>query len=419
MNLKTITPEEFDQYAVSHKHYTFHQHSNWAKVKELTNWSAEYIGFYEDNTLVGATLLLIKNAPLGYKVVYSPRGILVDHSDVEMTQRAYDTLTLHLKSQKAINLIVDPYVIYKTYSSDGKTEIHSINDDVFRMFKKLNFKHTGFNIYFETLQPRWMYRLKLNDYDVLHKNFEKNTKRNLRIASEKGIVVKQIERDQLETFNKILNSTADRRGFINRPLSYYQNMYDSLQDSSVFYIAYLDADTYIENTTQLLKELDAKEEILNHKIETENVGKKLLNEKKQLENQRETLTKKLDEANDLKKKYPNPVPVGSLLSLKSGNEYLSLLSGIDNSFRKFNPKYALYNQHIQDGIENGFEYSNFYGITGDFSKENPNYGIYEFKKGFNGEVNELIGQFEYVCNPIIFSLYQLALTVRKKLRNKK
>ena len=39
------------------------------------------------------------------------------------------------------------------------------------------------------------------------------------------------------------------------------------------------------------------------------------------------------------------------------------------------------------------EYVNFFGISGDFSKDNPVYGVYEFKKGFNGEVVEMVGEF--------------------------
>ena len=35
--------------------------------------------------------------------------------------------------------------------------------------------------------------------------------------------------------------------------------------------------------------------------------------------------------------------------------------------------------------------------------------IYELKKGFNPEIIELIGEFDYVINPVVYYGYKLAL----------
>ena len=48
----------------------------------------------------------------------------------------------------------------------------------------------------------------------------------------------------------------------------------------------------------------------------------------------------------------------------------------------------------KEAYKEGFEYCNFYGITGDFNPNGKYYGIYEFKKGFGGNVIEYIGQFD-------------------------
>ena len=54
----------------------------------------------------------------------------------------------------------------------------------------------------------------------------------------------------------------------------------------------------------------------------------------------------------------------------------------------------MYEKHIKDAYKEGFKYCNFYGITGDFDPKNKYYGVYEFKKGFGGNVIEYIGEFE-------------------------
>ena len=57
----------------------------------------------------------------------------------------------------------------------------------------------------------------------------------------------------------------------------------------------------------------------------------------------------------------------------------------------------------------GYDYYNFYGITGDFSKDNPLVGLYTFKKSFGGHVVELVGEFEYVISKPMKSLYEIGI----------
>ena len=94
-----------------------------------------------------------------------------------------------------------------------------------------------------------------------------------------------------------------------------------------------------------------------------------------------------------------------MLSLRSGQEYLTLSSGVLEEYKSFTPKYLMYEHHIKEAYKEGFKYCNFYGITGDFNPQNKYYGIYEFKKGFNGNVIELIGQFELPITKFYF-VYQ-------------
>ena len=49
---------------------------------------------------------------------------------------------------------------------------------------------------------------------------------------------------------------------------------------------------------------------------------------------------------------------------------------------------------IKYAIKNGFKKYNFYGIITYNDKNNKDYGVYEFKRGFNGYVEKLIGEYE-------------------------
>ena len=123
------------------------------------------------------------------------------------------------------------------------------------------------------------------------------------------------------------------------------------------------------------------------------VGNKLLNKKEVSDNLITKYEEELKYGKELLKEHPTGVDIGALISMKSGTDYISLSSGTLTQYKKFYPKYALYDAHIKDAIDMGFKYANFYGIAGDFNPTNKYYGIYEFKKGFNGNVVEYIGEF--------------------------
>ena len=44
-------------------------------------------------------------------------------------------------------------------------------------------------------------------------------------------------------------------------------------------------------------------------------------------------------------------------------------------------------------FEHGYDRYNFYGVSGDFTKDSEDYGVYRFKRGFNVHIEELIGIF--------------------------
>lgn len=61
---------------------------------------------------------------------------------------------------------------------------------------------------------------------------------------------------------------------------------------------------------------------------------------------------------------------------------------------------------IKYGIEHHIKRYNFYGISGIFSPEDEEYGVYLFKKGFDADVIELIGNFEYIDRKRTYTVYE-------------
>ncbi|MDX9873077.1 MAG: peptidoglycan bridge formation glycyltransferase FemA/FemB family protein, partial [Clostridia bacterium] len=47
----------------------------------------------------------------------------------------------------------------------------------------------------------------------------------------------------------------------------------------------------------------------------------------------------------------------------------------------------------------------FRGVPGHLTEENPLYGLYRFKKGFNGVYTEFVGEYDLVFSPVFYRLW--------------
>lgn len=396
MEFKVLTEDEFRKFSTKHKYESFMQTVELGNLKKELGDIVHYVGVVNNNKLIAAALLLEEKSILGKKTFYSPRGFLIDYEDKELLKFFTEELMKYIKKHKGFMLTIDPNVIYRVRTSDGEiiNNDEEKNDTLVNNLKDLGYVHFGFNKYLEALQVRWEYRLKLDrPYEEISKDFGKSTRKNIESCYKKGLLVRKGKIDDLPSMEEIFESTSKRKDFFYRSLEYYQKMYKHMHDLMTIYIAYLDPDIYLSHSEELLKEEEKNNEEVLKKMETSCVGPKLLHQKEISDNLISKYKEEVEKAKKFKEEYPNGKDVGVLLSMKSGDEYLTLSSGILEEYKSFTPKYALYDYHIKDAYELGYKYVDFYGITGDFNKDNKYYGIYEFKKGFNGNVVELVGQF--------------------------
>ena len=418
MEFKVITKEEFKKFSINHEQESFLQTVELGDLKEELGDIVHYVGVIDNKKLVAATLLLEEKSVMGKKTFYAPRGFLIDYSNIELLKFFTEELKKYIKKHKGFMLTIDPNVIYRIRSSEGdildddKGKFDTLVDNL----KSLGYTHFGFNKYLEALQVRWEYRLTLDrPYEEISKDFSKSTRKNIESCYKKGLLVRKGKIEDLPSMEEIFESTSKRKDFFYRSLEYYQKMYKHMHDLMTIYIAYLDPDIYLKHSESLLDEEKKNREELDAKLQNCCVGPKLQHQIEVSDNQLKKYEEEVEKAKKFKEEYPNGKDVGVLLSMKSGNEYLTLSSGLLEEYKSFTPKYALYDQHIKDAYEMGFKYVDFYGITGDFDKSNKYYGIYEFKKGFSGNVVELVGQFSLkVTN--FYNVYKTMRNIKHKIK---
>ena len=150
--------------------------------------------------------------------MYSSRGPVCDIHDIDVLKQLTDGAKELAKKYNAIVLRIEPDIV----SSD--LEFRNIVQNLGYKIKDdaKNFR--------EEIQPRYVFRLntKNKTEDELFKNFHQKTRYNIRLATKKGVQVKEGTREDLKEFHKIMVTTGIRDGFITRPLEYFEKMYDCL-----------------------------------------------------------------------------------------------------------------------------------------------------------------------------------------------
>lgn len=428
MKLKKISEKEFKKFADKNLEITFYQTISWAHLKKKNGWVAHYLGLEKDNKIIAGSLILSKTLPIiKKKMFYAPRGFLLDYKNKEVLKEFTKQLKEYAKEEHAIFIKIDPYVEYKEHDNNGNVVEDGLDNSIcVENLKSLGYKHFGFNLMQDTLQPRWMHVIETEDKtlaDVM-KDMESKTRQILRKNERSGIHTREISKEELPLFKDIMQHTSDRREFVDRPLSYYESMWDSLHDDGILKILVAEID-FLEFEKNTKEELETNEKELKNRIYKHENNILKMNPKKYEQNNKkneqeiERLKKQLEKIKDYKEKYGNKKLLGGILFLIYGNEVLSLHGGTLDDVMQFQSAYTIHFAGVKHAVENGYKRYNFYGITGDFRKENPLYGLYLFKKSFGGHVVELIGEFDYIISPFWYHTYNIAFAAYHKLKNLK
>ncbi len=209
--------EEYTKFLENHERCNFQQSLEWARVK--TSWKREVILAEDENKkIIGSLMVWVRKIPIFGNIMYSARGPICDIHDMEVLQQLTEGAKELAKKYNAIVLRIEPDI--KSDDEDFKNIMlqlgFSIKDDA------KNFR--------EEIQPRYVFRLdtKGKTEDEIFKAFHQKTRYNVRLATKKGVTIKEGNKEDLKDFHKIMVTTGIRDGFITRPLEYFEKMYDEL-----------------------------------------------------------------------------------------------------------------------------------------------------------------------------------------------
>lgn len=410
MEFVELTEHEYDIFARKHPYHNFLNGLQAFQIKKSYGWKVAFLGVKEAEKLIAATGIVFVPCMKTKYYAYAQRGFLLNFHNVEVLQFFHTALYTYLKEKKVVYLKLDPYVQYQEHDINGAiVEGGFYNQDILDNMKTLGYEHQGFTTGFSAdSQVRWMFTLSLvgkNEADLLQE-MDHQTRWSVNKTIKMGIKVRQLRLDELTIFQQIMKYASSTREFHDMPIEHYQQQITTYgEEHAKVMIAYIDVPNFQQQLRcDLQREEATLAEIQAILLETPNSKKYVKKEKVQLE-AINLLKQRILEIEKAATTHGDMIPLAASYFILYEDEMVYVSAGSYDEFRKYNGPYAIQWHMLRYALENGYQRYNFYGTSGNFAKDASDHGVLEFKKGFNGVVEEYLGEFILPIQKMQYTLY--------------
>lgn len=397
--VEQVDPKEHDAFIAAHPLCNLLQTSDWAKVKD--NWDHAIVGVRAGEQLVASALVLIKQLPLHFTMMYVPRGPVMDYHNKELTVVFLQGLQRWAKRYHCLFIKMDPGIHYRDYLIEEQetAEVHAGMKEILENLRAAGAIHQGFTTYIkESIQPRYQANVyACEDFDA---SLPRHTRRLIKDALKRNVEVVRVGEERLDEFADVVALTEKRKHVSLRNREYFHQLMEIYQEDCYLFLAEVDVRAMLEGLYEQRRENDAQLAQLK-----EGAPKK----KRRLEDIHRSLARDIAEFEEIVREYPQRTVIAGVLSIKVGDTLEMLYAGMNERFKKFMPQYYLYTEIMKYAFANGCRYANMGGVEGDLQD-----GLTKFKANFHPHINEFIGEFDLPVNRVLYHASQKAYAVRKK-----
>lgn len=429
--IEILSPQEHNAFVNQHPAGTFMQNSEWGNFKSRYGWKPTFVGIKEQDELIASAMILFRKIPgLPAKIAYAPRGFVLDYNNQELLTSFSQSVLAYCKKHHAAFFRMDP-AIRRTSIDHNGTPIEGVNNEwLIPEMEKMNFKHQGFSLDFDGWQPRYVFWQDIAmSEEALLAGFHKKWKYNIRLAERKGIEIVRGSIEDLPRFAEMMQVTGSRDGFGTRPLSYFESLLADMNPTgkAELFLARLNADKAIQDATSALQKEEAAlsrygEQLASAIAEAKEEKQIQLIKKQTLsKNRTEKLLAEVESLREFQSLPDDQQILSGAILMTTGKKACYLYGASDNRFRDRMPNYLIQWEMMKYAQSTGAEIYDFRGVSGNLSPDHPLYGLYRFKRGFEGEFVEYIGEFDAVLRPVSYWLFTNGLPKIKSIlkRSKK
>lgn len=319
------------------------QTSQWAEAKKQNGWSPLFFREGSDPQAPEGLALILRRrmslAGLKFSVLYAPKGPVGRWDDQASVSRTLDALQDICRRQKAIFIKIDPDVLLGTGIPGTESEVSNPQG----LALQAELMRRGWQYSQDQIQFRNSVLLDLSKSEAeLLAAMKQKTRYNIRLASRKGVQVRQGELSELPMLYKMYAETAVRDGFVIRHEAYYLNTWRE----------FIEADM----AKLLIAEVESQ-------------------------------------------------PIAALILFHFNGTARYMFGMSTESSRDLMPNYLLQWEAMRLAKELGCHTYDMWGAPEVFDESDSMWGVYRFKEGFNGIITRTLGAWDYTTRPWLYRRY--------------
>ena len=325
---------------------------DWGEFKrETVGWQPSRLAFEREGVLVAmASVGMRRVGP--FKVMYVSKGPALDTCDDLLFLEVLELLESRARTMGAIWLKIDPDVVLATGIPGGEDD--KVVESGHRISAQL--KNRGWRFSSSQVQFRNTIAVDLGrtENEILMA-MSGNTRRKIRIAEKKGVLVRNACDDDLPIMYDLYRATAARDGFLIRSFDYYRRAWQAFMQAGLAHA--------------LIAEYES-------------------------------------------------VPIAHVILFHFGKTCWYFYGASGNQERQRMPNYLLQWEAMKWAKAQGYAVYDMWGAPDVFDESDGMWGVYQFKRGFRGQVIRQIGAWDYAPRPWLYNAYtRLAPRLMGLLRN--
>ena len=396
-----ITAEEHDEFVKTSPQTNLLQSSDWAKIKD--NWGNERLGVYQNHKLVAVASILIQPLPLGFTMLYIPRGPIMDYQNSELVAFMLQSIKTYARSKRAVFAKFDPSLFLRKGLIGQEVKDQEATLAIIQSLKDCGVEWVGRTEDMgETIQPRFQANI-YKEY-FTEDQLSKSTKQAIRTARNKGVEVIFGGTELLDEFAALMKKTEARKGIHLRGREYYEKLLTTYAGQSYITLSRINLAERLTSLKEQLKKNQAEASRFNEKTKPGKIDNNR-QEKERLEEEIQFLNQELKSGQEI-------VSLSGTLTLEFGGTSENVYAGMDENFRRYQPAILTWYETAQHAFDRGADWQNMGGVENHLDG-----GLYHFKSKFNPMIEEFVGEFNLPTS-MLYPLVNKAYQLRKKLRNK-
>lgn len=418
LEIKTLKPEAYASYLNQHQlRYFYNQSADVLAFDRAQGLNVELLGLFEAGEVLAACKLTYLPELRFYRRA-QVNWLPLDPGRLDILPQLLATLEAHLLKQKnVLHLSLSPLLIRGIYKDEGEGyQACPLADQVDQIFQDAGYTKPAGDFYSDTrLQPRYLFvkDLRGQSEEEVIASLDSKVRNHIRVADRYGMTLRKLKPEEAPVFNQALTAMADNYGFPRNRLSLTS---PALMQAAAKTVRYLAICLTPQDSLQLNSQIEA--DLKAEQAATDANSRRGKTKIRELDQQITANLKRRDRIEELAAQHGKnqELILGVSQFAFSPSDYICLQTAIFSEFADLSPAYYMHGIMLKEAVAQGADYYNLFAVSDPLEPEDD-LGVLNFKKQFNGQVEEYVGTYSKdLAKPAGAQLLKRAKDLKHKLK---